>query len=50
MGIRKWMYSLSGALILISCISFGVRGFSLGVDFSGGRNYVVSFDQTVSTE
>ncbi|MDP4239019.1 MAG: protein translocase subunit SecDF [Bacteroidota bacterium] len=50
MGIRKWMYGLSGALILISCISFGVRGFSLGVDFSGGRNYVVSFDQPVSTE
>jgi len=37
-------------LILISFISFGVRGFSLGVDFSGGRNYVVAFDQKVSTD
>jgi len=37
-------------MIVISCISFATRGFSLGVDFSGGRNYVVSFDQPVSTE
>ena len=50
MGIRKWMYGLSATLILISFISFGVRGFSLGVDFSGGRNYVVAFDQKVSTD
>ena len=50
MGIRKWMYSISGALIVISCISFGVRGFNLGVDFAGGRNYVVAFDQTVSPD
>lgn len=50
MGIRKWLYGLSTAMIVISCISFATRGFSLGVDFSGGRNYVVSFDQPVSTE
>ena len=50
MGIRKWMYGLSGGLILISLISFGVRGFSLGIDFSGGRNYIVAFDQKVNTD
>ena len=50
MGIRKWMYGLSAGLILISCISFGVRGFSLGIDFSGGRNYIVAFDQKVNTD
>jgi protein-export membrane protein, SecD/SecF family len=50
MGLRKVMYSISGALIVISCISFATRGFSLGVDFSGGRNYIVSFDQPVSTD
>jgi SecD/SecF fusion protein len=50
MGIRKWMYGLSASLILISCISFGVRGFSLGIDFSGGRNYIVAFDQKVNTD
>ncbi len=50
MGIRKWMYGISMALILISCISFATRGFSLGIDFSGGRNYVVAFDKTVNPD
>ena len=50
MGIRKWLYGLSTVLILVSCISFAVRGFSLGIDFSGGRNYVVAFDQKVSSD
>ncbi|MEI8084617.1 MAG: protein translocase subunit SecDF [Paludibacter sp.] len=50
MGMRKWFYGFSAALILISCISFAVRGFSLGIDFSGGRNYVVAFDQKVSSD
>ncbi len=50
MGLRKWFYGLSTAMILISCISFATRGFSLGIDFSGGRNYVVAFDRPVSTD
>jgi len=50
MGLRKWMYGVSIAMIVISCISFATRGFSLGIDFSGGRNYVVAFDKPVSTD
>lgn len=50
MGIRKWMYGLSIALMLASCISFATRGFSLGIDFSGGRNYVVAFDRPVNAD
>jgi len=50
MGIRKWMYGISIALMLISCISFATRGFSLGIDFSGGRNYVVAFDKAVNAD
>jgi len=50
MGLRKWFYGLSAAMMLISCISFATRGFSLGIDFSGGRNYVVAFDKPVSTD
>jgi len=50
MGIRKWMYGISIAMIVISCISFATRGFSLGIDFSGGRNYIVAFDKPVSTD
>src|ERR1035437_4694603 len=44
------MYGISVAMIVISCISFATRGFSLGIDFSGGRNYIVAFDQPVSTD
>ncbi|MFV0472023.1 MAG: protein translocase subunit SecDF [Paludibacteraceae bacterium] len=50
MGVRKTMFIISGILILISLVSFGTRGFSLGNDFTGGRYYVVSFDQPVKTE
>jgi SecD/SecF fusion protein len=44
------MYILSAILFTVSFISFGVRGFSLGIDFTGGRNYVVNFDKPVKTE
>jgi len=49
-GGRKVAYIISGALILISVLSFVTRGFSLGIDFSGGRNYVVRFDESVKTQ
>ncbi len=44
---RKISYFISGALIVISFISFAVHGFQLGIDFKGGRTYVVSFDKNV---
>jgi SecD/SecF fusion protein len=50
MSIRKKMYVLSAILFAISFISFGVHGFSLGIDFTGGRNYIVNFDKPVKTE
>lgn len=50
MKIRKVMYSISGVLIIVSIVSFATKGFNLGIDFSGGRNYVVAFDKTVKTE
>jgi SecD/SecF fusion protein len=49
-GGRKIAYIISGSLILISVLSFATRGFSLGIDFSGGRNYVVRFDESVNTQ
>ena len=49
-GLRKYSYVISGALILITFISLGLRGMSFGVDFSGGRAYVVRFDQAVATD
>ncbi len=47
---RKWSYIISGALILITFVSLATRGLNYGVDFSGGRAYVVAFDQQVSDE
>lgn len=45
---RKVSYIVSFGLLLIALISLGTRGFSYGVDFSGGRAYVVSFDKEVT--
>ena len=49
-GKKKIAYIVSGALILISILSIGIKGFTYGVDFTGGRTYVVRFDQTVGAE
>ncbi|MFO7978043.1 MAG: protein translocase subunit SecDF [Bacteroidales bacterium] len=48
-GVRKKFYIISSIVILIGLGSFAVRGLSYGVDFSGGRSYVVRFDQDVTT-
>ena len=49
-GKKKIAYFVSGALILISLVSIFTKGFTYGVDFTGGRTYVVRFDQPVSAE
>ena len=49
-GKRKSSYILSGSLILLSIISLATIGLNTGVDFTGGRTYVVRFDQNVSAE
>ena len=47
---RKVSYIVSGALILISLVSIFTKGFTYGVDFTGGRTYVVRFDKPVTAE
>ncbi len=47
---RKIFYTLSGIMITISLISFAVRGFDKGIDFKGGRTYVVRFDKDVKVD
>ncbi len=49
-GKKKISYVLSGALILISLVSIFTKGFTYGVDFTGGRTYVIRFDQPVTAE
>lgn len=48
-GIRKKLYIVSGVVILIGMISLATKGLNYGVDFSGGRSYIVRFDQEVKT-
>ena len=50
LGKRKFSYIISGVLILVSLGSIFIKGFTFGVDFTGGRTYVVRFDKPVSTE
>ena len=47
---RKSSYILSGTLVVLSAISLATIGLNTGVDFTGGRTYVVRFDQNVSAE
>ena len=46
--IRKIMYIVSSAIIIVGIGSLVMRGLNYGVDFSGGRTYVVRFDQDVT--
>ncbi len=50
---RKWAYYLSGALVIFAILGLEPHIFgklNLGIDFSGGRNYVVRFDQNIKTD
>ena len=49
-GKRRIAYWFSGTLLVLSIGSFFIRGFNTGVEFTGGRAYVVRFDQSVSAE
>lgn len=49
-GIRKVSYVVSAVLILASVVSLSTRGLNYGVDFSGGRTFVVRFDQPVTAD
>jgi SecD/SecF fusion protein len=44
---KTWMALAAIALVIVGL--FVVRGLSRGIDFSGGRNYIVQFDHPVST-
>ena len=49
LGARKVSFGIVGAVVAIVIISFFARGLNQGIDFSGGRNYVVQFDHPVKT-
>jgi SecD/SecF fusion protein len=47
---RFKFYAFSGLFILAGIVSMFTRGFDYGVDFKGGRTYVVRYDNKVSSE
>jgi SecD/SecF fusion protein len=48
-GSRRIFYIVSAVIIILGTASLVIRGLDPGVDFSGGRTYVVRFDQDVRT-
>lgn len=50
LGKRKLSFTVAGIVALIIIGSFFIRGLNQGIDFSGGRNYVVQFDHPVKTD
>lgn len=44
---RKIAYIFSSVVIGVGLVLIAVQGLNMGVDFKGGRSYVVSFDQPV---
>ena len=52
-GARKVTYIVSGVLVLVGILGVNphIMGkLNLGIDFSGGRNYIVRFEQDVNTQ
>jgi len=50
LGARRIAFPLCGIVILVIIGSFFIKGLNNGIDFSGGRNYVVQFDHNVNTQ
>ena len=47
---RKYFYIFSGTLTVISLVCIVAFGFKLGVDFKGGRQYIVEFNKETNVE
>jgi SecD/SecF fusion protein len=50
MGAAKISFAVFGAALLVSIASFGIRGLSQSIDFTGGRNFTVKFENKVVPE
>ena len=49
-NFRKTSYIIACSFIVICVASLCIRGLNLGIDFKGGRNYIVRFDQDVKVD
>lgn len=50
MGHVKRYLTIFGILIAVCVASFAIRGLSQSIDFTGGRNFVVTFEQDTQPE
>jgi SecD/SecF fusion protein len=50
MDARKVSFTIFGILLAIFAVAYAVRGFDQSIDFTGGRNFVVQFEQPVEPE
>ena len=50
LGARKIGYLIPTGIIILGAISMMTIGLNNGIDFTGGRNYIVRFDQDVKTD
>ncbi len=50
MSLYKRSFVIVGVLVVVFVISFFVRGLSKSIDFTGGRNYVVQFENAIEPE
>ena len=50
MKAKKTSFAVFGAIIAVMVISLAARGLSQSIDFTGGRNFVVQFEQQVEPE
>lgn len=50
MSMYKKSFTVWGIAVLICIVSFAVRGLSQSIDFTGGRNYVITLNKSVPVE
>ena len=48
-GRRKIFYAISGIIIVVGIGSLVTKGLNPGIDFTGGRSYVIRFEEPVSS-
>jgi len=50
LGKRKIGYLIPVVVIALGSVSMATIGLNTGIDFTGGRNYIIRFDQEVATD
>lgn len=50
MRIRKWGFAVSSTIIILGIVLFFVRGFNMGLDFTGGTLLEISFKDATSVD